>query len=460
MEDQSTKCPPWKGYQKIGFRFALIFFVLFIILLDWSANPIFSYLYYYGHLADGLDILVSWTGKHLFDIPYTIVSPYDGEHNDRTYVYLLYFTMALTAIVGTIVWGLADRKRQDHDVLYYWFTTIVRYYLAFTMFLFGLYKFFRIQFPELGHYTLSGTVGDMSPMHLAWAFFGYSHGYNVFMGIAECAGLLLLFRRTTTLGSILTMGALSNIIAVNYNFDVHAKMYPTALFLMALFLLLKDAKRIIRFFFTGEAISLPVIKAPVFQKRWMDISKTVLKILVIVFFLFGHMKDSIGYKKGYQERSRAISGYSGIYDIDTFVLNGDTLTEDNPFRWQQLVIGDRILEAVRFRGDSIALASVDANEKDIIVFGDPTDYYTKRQGIYNELGNSDDTYRMMDSILVARQIVSSLNFELSGSTVLLLKGKIKNDPVYITTKKRDIDINGYRLKKSYFHWINEASHFY
>ncbi|NEQ55850.1 MAG: hypothetical protein F6K11_38095 [Leptolyngbya sp. SIO3F4] len=280
------------------------------------------------------------------------------------------------------------------------------------------------------------------------------------MGIAECAGLLLLFRRTTTLGSILTMGALSNIIAVNYNFDVHAKMYPTALFLMAFFLLLKDVKRIIRFLFTGEAISLPVIKAPVFQKGWMDISKTVLKILVIVFFLFGHVKDSIEYKKGYQERSRAISRYSGIFDVELFVLNGDTLAEDNPLRWHQLIIGDRMLEAVRFRGDSIALASVDANEKDIIVFGDPTDYYTKSQGIYNELGNSDDTYRMMDSILVSRQIVSSLNFELSGSTVLLLKGKIKKDPVYITTKKRDIDINGYRLKKSHFHWINEASHFY
>ncbi len=460
MEKISTLPPTWNSCQKIGFRFALIFFILFIILLDWSSNPILSYIYYYGNLSTLLDSIIFWVGKYMFHIPYVIVSPYDGEHNDRTYVYLLYFIIALVAIIGTIAWGLADRKRKNYDVLYYWLTAIIRYYLAFTMFLFGLYKFFRIQFPELGYYTLTQTVGDMSPMHLAWAFFGYSHGYNVFMGIAEIAGLLLLFRRTTTFGALLTMAALANIIAVNYSFDVHAKMYPTALFFMALFLVLRDTKRIYHFFFTGQAISLPVIKAPFFQKGWMNISKIVLKILVIGFVLFSHMKNNIGYQKSNKESLEAKSEYSGIYDIDTFVINRDALSSDHPLRWQQLVIGDRMLEAVRFDGDSIAFASVAADKKEIILLGDLTDLSTKMQEIYNELGPTDDTYVKMDSILVARQLVSSLNFELLDSTTLKVKGAIKNDSVEITAKRRRIEINNFRLMKRRFHWINEASYFY
>ena len=76
--------PPWNVYQKITFRFVFIFFILFIVLLDWSVNPVFEYFYYEGNLAEFLDWIISRLGKHLFRIPYTIVSPYDGQHNDRT----------------------------------------------------------------------------------------------------------------------------------------------------------------------------------------------------------------------------------------------------------------------------------------------------------------------------------------------------------------------------------------
>lgn len=460
MESIPTPTSPWKSYQKIGLRFAFIFFILFIILLDWSANPIFSYLYYQGGLAVFLDRIISWMGTNLFDIPYLIISPYDGEHNDRTYIYLLYFAMALVAFVGTIVWTYLDRKRQHDDLLYYWLTTIIRYYLAFTMFLFGLYKFFKIQFPDLGLYTLTEQVGDMSPMHLAWAFFGYSYGYNIFMGLAECAGLLLLFRRTSTFGALLTMAALANVMAVNYSFDVHAKMYPTALFVMALFLLLRDAKRITQFFFTGKAIALPEIKAPFYPQKWMRTSKIVLKVAVIAYFIIGHVMDNIGYRQSIEESLHAVSDYAGLYDVETFVVNADTLSTDNPLRWQQFVIGDDMLEAVRLQGDSIAFASIDVGNKEMMIYGNLTHHHTNMQEIYNELGPTDDTYIKMDSILVARNMASSFRFELLDSKRLALQGSIQDDTVYIHAKRRRLDINDFRLMKRRFHWINETSYFY
>lgn len=460
MEKISTTASPWKDYQKITFRFVFIFFILFIILLDWSVNPIFSYLYYYGGLSTGLDMVTSWVGKGLFDIQYIIISPYDGEHNDRTYVYLLYFTIAIVAIAGTIIWSLLDRKRKNYDLLYYWFTTIIRYYLAFTLFLFALEKFFKMQFPDLGYYTLTEPVGDMSPMHLAWAFFGYSYGYNIFIGLAESAGLFLLFRRTTTFGAILTMGTLANVMAVNYNYGVHAKMYPTVLFFMALFLILRDARSLVRFFFTNQTVSLPDINAPEFQKKWMNTSKIVLKFLVIGIFLLVPLMDYIGYKNQSEESLIAKSKYSGVYHVDLFVMNNDTLPKDNPFRWEQLVIGEGTVDAVRLKGDSVVLASVAPEKKELIVSGNLTDFHTKRQEVYNELGMSDNTYYAMDSILIARQMVSRLHFELSDSTTLRLKGTIKNDSINVTAKRGLKDVSDFRLMKRRFLWVNEAVDFY
>lgn len=460
MEKIATSPSSWKSYEKMGFRFALLFFVLHIIFLDWSVNPILSKLYYYGPLSTVLDSVVSWVGKDLLRIPYLLISPYDGEHNDRTYVYVLYLTIVVVAVMGTIVWSLLDRKRQSYRVLYYWLTSVVRYYLAFTMFLFALYKFFKTQFPDLGYYTLTQRVGDMSPMHLVWAFFGHSYEYNVFMGIAESAALLLLFRRTTTLGTVLTLMALVNVMVVNYSYDVHAKLYPTVLFLMALFLFLRDAKSIIRFFLTGQSIALKTIEAPLFQKPWMRISKTVLKVLVIGLFLISSINDNMDYKNFLEASAEATSEYAGVYDIQWFVRNKDTLSLEHPLRWRQLIIGDEVQEAVRFKGDSVAFINVSTEKRELFIYGNLTDLAEKTQEVYNEKGLSDDTWMQMDSILVARKKISRFRFQMQDSATLKLRGMVKNDSVSITAKKVPMDFNQFRLMNRRFHWINEASYFY
>ena len=84
-------------------------------------------------------------------------------------------------------------------------------------------------------------------------FFGHPYDYNVLTVLAEGAALLL-FRRTTAIGVIQTLAALANEIAGNYSFDVHAKMRPANLFIMAFFLFLRDGRTIALFFFIGKTI--------------------------------------------------------------------------------------------------------------------------------------------------------------------------------------------------------------
>lgn len=456
MQNLSTETLHWNIFRKVAFRFAFIFFILFIVLLDWSVNPVLSYFYYEKGLAVFLDAIVTWTGTHIFHVQNTILSPYDGQHNDRTYIYLLYFIMAMVALSGTIIWSVLDRKRTNYTTLYYWFTTIIRYYLAFTLFIFALEKFFKMQFPDLGFYTLSEPVGNLSPMSLAWAFFGYSYGYNIFMGIAESAALLLLFRRTTTFGAILTLVALANVMAVNFSYDVHAKMYPTALFVMTFSLLIPHLNRLFKFFFTNQTTSLPVIQAPVFRKRWMNISKSVLKLLLIGYFIIFSVKDYIGYKHRMDSReiSKIKSGLSGIYDVDTFVMNNDTLSNENALRWNQIVMGGA-RERIRLKADSVAYMDLSVAEKEMLVYGDRTNLTLKEQEIYNELGLQESTYIKLDSILAAREIKSRFQFQFIDSTTLMLKGKIKNDSVFITAKRRSVELKDFRLIKNGFHWITE-----
>ena len=87
----------------------------------------------------------------------------------------------------------------------------------------------------------------------------------------------------------------------------------------------------------------------------MNISKTVVKFLVIGYFILFPVKDYFGYKERSEERSKAKSEIFGVYDVEMFVVNKDTLTTENPFRWKQIVIGDKMTEAVRLA--AIALHS-------------------------------------------------------------------------------------------------------
>jgi len=456
MENLSAQILPWNIYKQIAFRFVFIFFILFIVLLDWSVSPVFSYFYYEGNLAEFLDWVISWLGKYVFRIPYTIISPYDGQHNDRTYIYLLYFAMTATAAIGTVLWSVLDRKRTNYETAYYWLTSIVRYYLAFTLFLFALEKFFKMQFPDLGLYTLTEPVGNLSPMSLAWAFFGYSYGYNIFIGIAESAALLLLFRRTMVFGAVLTLVTLGNVMAVNFSYDVHAKMYPTALFMMTFFLLLPYLNRLIKFFFTNQATSLPQIQAPVFKKRWMNISKNVFKFLLIGYFTIFSVKDYFvsKQKKNNKEMSKSQSELAGIFDIKSFVVNNDTLSDGNPQRWNQIVIGGS-KGRIRFWGDSVAYMFVSVDNRELLVYKNQKYLSTNEQEIFNEYGFGQSTTMNIDSILVARQVMSRFQFKLADSAILMLNGIIDHNSVSITAKKRPVEMKDFRLTKNGFHWVTE-----
>ncbi len=109
-------------------------------------------------------------------------------------------------------------------------------------------------------------------MGLLWTFMGMSRAYSTFAGIAEMAGgLLLIVPRFTTLGSLVTFGVMSNVLMLNFCYDVPRKIYSVHLVLMSLFLLLPDVRRLLDFFLrnrrTEPTPDVPLLKDPQLN-RW------------------------------------------------------------------------------------------------------------------------------------------------------------------------------------------------
>ena len=180
------------------------------------------------------------------------ITTFTNGSGDTTYDYVSVLLFFVIAILGSALWSIIDRNRVNYQKFYYWLTVAMRFYVGLMLINYGLVKVVKLQFPSPAFYRLLEPYGDSSPMGLAWTFLGFSKGYNLFMGIAEMSAVLLLFRRTMTVGVLITLMTTANVMAINYFYDVPVKILSTHLVLMTLFFIVKRFKNLICFFSLQE----------------------------------------------------------------------------------------------------------------------------------------------------------------------------------------------------------------
>ena len=101
----------------------------------------------------------------------------------------------------------------------------LRLVLAATMIPYGAAKIFPWQFPAPTLSKLIQRYGDSSPMGLLWTFMGASRSYSFFGGATELlAGMLLVVPRLATLGALVCIGVMSNVLMLNLGYDVPVKL--------------------------------------------------------------------------------------------------------------------------------------------------------------------------------------------------------------------------------------------
>ncbi len=243
-----------------------------------------------------------------------------------------YFNGCLWGITGGAVVGLllnSWHKKIPHA----WriqpmLIGFLRLFLAWIMLEYGGGKVIPLQFPQLTA-NMESTFLEMPPQRVAWTFFGYSNGYQMFLGWVETIpAFLLLFRRTYLFGAMLMVPVLVNVVAVNIFFDVCVKVNSSIYLCIAIFLLMNEHWRLVPVFFTGKAVP-PVARTVLFENPKAHRLAGVLTGLLIVAILGLVAKH---YWKGYHFNltQYAKSPVYGVWLVNKMECLRDTAFVDVP----------------------------------------------------------------------------------------------------------------------------------
>lgn len=417
-------------FWSVSKRFFTLFSIYFaFLILDFtSSDELYPHLVYVvmKPYTEFWNWIVPWFGDHILMINYPITVKPNGS-GDTTYNYVLQVLWIIFALLITTVWVILDRKRPSYNQFKYWSRIVVRYFLAYMLFVYGFVKVIKLQFPFPDLVRLTESYGDSTPMGLAWSFVGYSSGYNIFTGGAEVlAGLLLFFKRTTLFGALVAMTVMTNVVAMNFAYDIPVKIFSLNLLIMATWIAWYDKDRLINFFFLNR-VAHPYVMTHNDSKKWKKTIQLSLKSIAILFALYATLFTNLKAAKEYGDAAPKAPLY-GIYDVKSFKLKDQVLlpiTTDS-LRWKRMIIGYPGYARITKMNDSAFWIKliVDTNER-----------------LLNFTSNEDPEDKF------------TLRYLKTGKDQLTIKGLMNKDSVVIEMKQ--FDHTQFNLVKTGFHWINE-----
>ncbi|HEY7216374.1 MAG TPA: hypothetical protein VIC28_17265, partial [Thermoanaerobaculia bacterium] len=366
-----------------------------------------------------LRVLVTWVARHVFQVDVTLLANGSG---DSTFNYVQLFCFLVLAATATLVWSLLDRKRRNYARLHEWLRVLVRLSLATAMVTYGGIKLIPTQFPAPPLDRLLQPFGDASPMGLLWTFIGASKAYQSFSGAAEMlGGLLLIGRRTTLLGALVSIGVVGNVVMLNFSYDVPVKLYSAHLFLMAVFLVAPDLRRLADFFLFNRTPA-PAETRPLFRRVWLN--RVVMACCAaLVLYTAG---EALYYS--YQSLIAPKSPLYGIWNVEEVVIDGQAQRAPalDESRWRRVVFDSPSRLAIQLANQHRIRYNLNLNPQKRLL------ELTKRE---------DPKWK------------STLSYERLGADRLVLAGKLDGRQVRVSLR---LDAQpDFLLVNRGFHWINE-----
>jgi hypothetical protein len=334
----------------IGFKYIFCYMVLYMWPFPFYYIPFLNYLLVplNSFLSGFVD---SVAGPALFGDSYNTFNPNTGS-GDTSFRYTQACIFIVVALLTGSIWIMFDRNRTSYTKLALVFDTVLRFYLASTLFTYGFIKVFPLQFllPDTGR--LAQTYGESSPMGLLWTFMGSSKLYSAFTGAGEVlAGLLLLFRRTKLLGATVAILVFMHVFVLNLSYDVPVKLFSFHLLLISIFLALP----IIRVLTNKPITSSPSLSATLWpswnpkKTRWIMIG---LKCYLIFFIAVQPLLVSFQRNQELNQEAQSADKpeLMGTYTVSTFIRNNETVEETSPSRWKEIKLGNHVMEIVHADG--------------------------------------------------------------------------------------------------------------
>ncbi|MHA7056321.1 DoxX family protein [Aquimarina sp. M1] len=400
----------WNLLSKIIFRILCSYFVFYMLLMVLS--PLFETPF-------------RWIGKEIFKINYKYeVNGYGS--GDHTYAYLTLFVNIVLTFITVIIWSILDRSRKGYNKLLYWFLVFLRLVLVAAMLLYGFVKVFKLQFPSASLTRLLDPLGDFSPMGLAWTYMGYSKGFNVFVGFMEVlGGLLLIPRRTQTLGAFIIIGVMTQVAMMNFCYDIPVKLFSVHLVLMALVIFITD-HRFLNVLVRNRAVEKYEYYHPVKNTKYHKVifwMKSIGLFILISFISFNfHTTES------HRGNNRKKPLLYGIWEASHFIKNGDTLQPliTDAYRWRYLIVDFKDKATVKTMDDlkHSYRFIIDSTSQKIMIYKKDTE---------SEACNFD--------------------YKNPNSESLQLDGVIESDTIRILFSRKNHE--KFNLNSRGFNWINE-----
>jgi hypothetical protein len=405
----------WSPARRIAFRFLFSYLVLFAFEAAAGSDFDFDWL----TLAPLWRLIVAWIGRHVLhhEITNLVFGP-----SDTVYGWVLNGLWVVAALVACVVWSMLDRRRLQYERLHGIARVFVRYYLAYAMLGYGLVKIVKLQFLAPGPARLMTTFGEASPMGLLWAFMGASTAYTVFAGIVETlGGTLLLFRRTTTLGALIVGAAMTNVVMLNFAYDVPIKLLASQLLLLAVWLVAPDARRLfdVLVLHRPTAGTLRVWTPATQRGRW---ARRIGKVAVAVVLVGANVRSFLP-RFGVDNDGAPKPPYYGAFEVETFLRDGAAVPQvfGDAQAWRALAL-DRQSGVLRF-GD-----------------GERTRFSLPPKNGAIELDDGGHT--------------TTLAMATPDATHVVLRGRWKGSNVIVTLVK--VPDERFVLLNRGFHWVNET----
>ena len=357
-----------------------------------------------------------WIAIHVFHLSGPRTTYFPTGSGDTTLAWIENLLFVLTALVATAIWSLLDRKRFEYRAAHAWLRLLLRYTLAFTLLSYGFVKVVPLQFQPPRLSRLVEPYGEFSPMGVLWTFMGSSPAYVVFSGCAEVlGGVLLLFRRTTTLGALVSFGVLANVVALNFCYDVPVKLYSTNLLMMAVVLLAPDFGRLCDLLVRNRATQPADPMMVTIRPRGLRIAARVFSVVLPLWALWFEVHQAYtSYLQVYAHPKHP--PVFGLYNVETWRRGGE----------------DR---SVAVRKVWFTEQGIGWRNSDDRVEGYPVKYDAAKRSIALTNGKGELTWWLPDD------------------SHLQVEGKLDGSPMF--ARLRRIDTSQMLLNSRGFHWISE-----
>ncbi|MBK8101270.1 MAG: hypothetical protein IPK26_29665 [Planctomycetes bacterium] len=231
----AAELAPWTARRRFWFRTGLGLFLLQVVVSALDASP--------AARALG-DSMQQWARTVGAAISPPLVEAVEriAARGDGHVVGLSLLRDGLLALAVAGIWSAIDRRPQ-HERGARRLRLVLRYLVGTVMLVYGSLKVVPVQFQVPPAEQILMPLGDHSPMSLLWATIGISPAYTIFGGLGEyVGGMLLLWRRTTTLGALLVTAVMTNVVMLNFCYDVPVKRGAALLLLSAMVLAAHDRR--------------------------------------------------------------------------------------------------------------------------------------------------------------------------------------------------------------------------